>query len=61
MKRLCEKMLTAIEYNGFRGQFPAESNKKLSERKGYFKEDLCKNLSIISLAYSLDSSFSLAQ
>ena len=41
MKR-CGKALRAIEYNDFRRQFIAESNKKLSERKGYFKEDYVK-------------------
>ena len=35
----CGKPLTAIEYNDFHRPFLAESNKKLSERKGYFKED----------------------
>ena len=38
----CGKPLTAIEYNDFRRQFLAESNKKLSEHKGYFKEGYVK-------------------
>ena len=38
----CGKPLTAIEYNNFHHQFLVESSKKLSERKGYFKEDYVK-------------------
>ena len=34
----CGKPLTALEYNDFRRQFLAEFNKKLSARKGYFKD-----------------------
>ena len=41
MKR-CGKAVTAIKYNGFRDEFLGETNKKLSERKGYFKEDYVK-------------------
>ena len=41
MKR-CGKPLITIEYNDFHRQFLAESNEKLNEQKGYFKEDYVK-------------------
>ena len=41
MKRF-GKLLKAIEYNDFRYKFLVESNKKLRERNGYFKEDNVK-------------------
>ena len=41
MKR-CGKPLASIKYNDFRRQFLIEPNKKLSERKEYFKEDYVK-------------------